>query len=205
MNNHRHKLYQECTHCAQIIFIMEFRTIDPARFHWSCVKCQKEHLNEEENPPYPDIFDLEDGTEIRKLKDEDDLLIYEVDIPGITVSLFAKTNGYWNILRSYPPRKKILSSGKRVITEPERQFVKKLCNLISIIESANDMTILDKTFDPDDVSEFMSEYLSYIDEVDYEAILKITDRMGVSADNIREITENSLNRLVDGIKIRLSE
>ena len=205
MNDHKHTLFQDCTNCAQIIFIMEFRTIDPARFHWSCTKCQKEHLNEEENPPYPDKFDLEDGTEIKKLKDEDGFLIYEVDIPGITVRLYAKTDEDWIILRSYPPKRNFQYSSNPVFEYTARKFVKKLCNLISILRSADDMTVLNKTFDPDDVSEFMFEYRSYTDEVDYEAILKITDRMSVSADNIREITQNALNQMIgDGIKICLS-
>lgn len=206
MNDHKHTLYQDCTHCAQIIFIMEFRTIDPARFHWSCVNCQKEHLNEEENPPYPDKFDLEDGTEIKKLKDENGLLIYEVDLPGITVRLYAKTDGDWIILRSYPPKRNFQFSSNTVIAYTVRQFVKKLCNLISILRSADDMTIINKTFDPDDVSEFMFEYLSYTDTVDYEAILKITQRMGVSTENIREITENALKQMIgNSIRICLSE
>ena len=119
---YKQNLSRICSDCGECNQIIEFRTEKLDKFSFTCAECIHKYKGIEH--PFNDFYKLNDGTTLSKIKDNEHLIAYEIDVPGIVKYLLirSKTPGCeWIISLKRPSDRQYQSGNTAYIPSTEEK------------------------------------------------------------------------------------
>ena len=187
---YKQNLSRRCDNCGERNQIIEFRIEKPDEFTFTCAECIHKYKGIEK--PFHDFYKLNDGTTLSKIKDNENIIAYEVDVPGIVKYLMIrsrKPGSEWIISLKRPSDRQYQSGITAYIpSEEEKGLIDDAYIYISYMDTPERKHVLKEQFDEFTLWEFMCEYCAtQPEERDYKALLEALNKMNLTHARLEEL------------------
>ena len=187
---YKQNLSRTCSSCGERNQIIEFRIEKPDEFSFTCTECI--HKYEGIEHPFQDFYKLNDGTTLSKIKDNEHLIVYKVDIPGIVKYLLIRSRNpgsEWTISLKRPSDRQYQSGNSAYFpSEEEKGLIEDAYIYFEYMYTPERKHILKEQFDTLTLWEFMCEYCAtQPEERDYKALLEALNKMNLTHARLEEL------------------